>query len=762
MIADNPELAQTLFEEAGDALFLFDPDDGRLVEVNPMAQRLSRMSRPALLKESVETLFRSDAQGGIGKLQRAYRNTGVFHSQDGYYLQQRDTGRWLPVNLTVSRLHVRPKTLGLITARDVSDRKRSESLLRLVWDTAADGMRMTDAEGTVVLANPAYCRLVGRSAADVTGKPMAEVYAPLCRAEATRLYREAFNAQAARQQEEVHVELWDGRRRWLEVVEAFIAQPGEKPLLLSMFRDTTERHQAEERVRQSEARFRALIEKSFDGLFLLDRGAVITYASPSAKRILGYPREELIGHRFFEFAAPEDLAEHTERYQRVTGDPGASVPACNRFRHKGGNWRWLEVRSTNLLTEPGVRATVVNFRDVTEQRELEERYRQSHKMEAVGQLAGGVAHDFNNLLTIINGYSELLLQRLPDDDPSREPLEEIHQAGERSAELTRRLLAFSRKQIMAPRLIDLNTVVAHTEKMLRRVIGEDVSLVTALDPALGTVRADPGQVEQILLNLAVNARDAMPTGGRLTIETRNIDLDEGYAGTHPDARPGQHVLMAVSDTGCGMSPEVKARLFEPFFTTKGPGKGTGLGLATVYGIARQSGGHVGVYSEPGLGTTVKVYLPQETAPSRVVKPRSALLQPPRGTETVLVVEDEDGVRTLARNVLTGCGYKVLEAATGDEAVRVATEHAGPIDLLLTDVVMPGQGGRVVADRVTALYPGVRVLFISGYTDDAVVRHGVLQAGMNFLQKPFSPLTLARKIREILDTATKPNVLPILS
>jgi nitrogen-specific signal transduction histidine kinase/CheY-like chemotaxis protein len=401
---------------------------------------------------------------------------------------------------------------------------------------------------------------------------------------------------------------------------------------------------------------------------------------------------------------------------------------------------------------------VGSWSDVTERRQLEEQLRQAQKMEAVGQLAGGVAHDFNNQLTIISGYSDLLLEGLAPGDPHWEPLCEIKSAGERSAGLTRQLLAFSRRQLLAPRILDLNAVAADAEKMLRRLIGEDVALVTALDPALGTVRADPGQVEQILLNLAVNARDAMPTGGQLTIKTCNVELDDGYVQSHPDARPGPHVLMAVTDTGCGMPPEVKARIFEPFFTTKGQGKGTGLGLATVYGIVRQSGGHIGVYSEVGVGTTFKVYLPREGLPAGAAKSRSGQLAPPQGTETVLLVEDESGVRALTRQVLSKCGYRVLEAAGAGEAVKAAAGASGPIHLLVSDVVMPGPSGRVVANRVAELHPGVRVLFMSGYTDDEVVRHGVLQEGVNFLQKPFSPIALARKVREVLD-ARPPASLP---
>ncbi|HEX4608985.1 MAG TPA: ATP-binding protein, partial [Urbifossiella sp.] len=388
--------------------------------------------------------------------------------------------------------------------------------------------------------------------------------------------------------------------------------------------------------------------------------------------------------------------------------------------------------------------------DVTGRRQLEEKLRQSQKMDAIGRLAGGVAHDFNNLLTIINGYSDLLLERLPPEDPDHELIAEIRLAGERSAGLTRQLLTFSRQQILAPRVMNLNDVLADTEKLLRRLLGEDVRLATAPDPGLWTVRADPGQMEQVLMNLAVNARDAMPTGGRLTVETRNVDLDETYAEAHAEARPGPHVLLAVSDTGCGMPPDLIARIFDPFFTTKDPGTGTGLGLATVHGIVKQSGGHIEVYSEVGIGSTFKVYLPRGEGVNPEAGPRSTLHSSPAGTGTILLVEDEDALRVFSQRILAGCGYTVLDAADGAEAIRLAAEHAGPLDLLVTDVVMPGANGRAVAEAVVARHPEARVLFVSGYTDDAVVRHGILQAGVNFLQKPFSPAALARKVGEILD------------
>jgi two-component system, cell cycle sensor histidine kinase and response regulator CckA len=373
-------------------------------------------------------------------------------------------------------------------------------------------------------------------------------------------------------------------------------------------------------------------------------------------------------------------------------------------------------------------------------------------MEAVGQLAGGVAHDFNNLLTVIIGRSELLQARLAGDEVLRRHVDLLRQTAHRAAGLTRQLLAFSRKQILQPRPLNLNTLVAGIEKMLRRLIGEPIGLQTVLAPDLGAVRADPGQIEQVLMNLVVNARDAMPQGGRVTIQTANIDLDDGFARRHPGARPGPAVMLAVADTGVGIDAATMKRLFEPFFTTKGPGKGTGLGLATVYGIVKQSDGYIGVDSAPGQGARFSIYLPRissavseaEVAPDRV--------ETPRGVETILLVEDEAGLRDLAREVLQQHGYRVLEARHGPDAFGAAEEHAGPIHLLLTDVVMPHMSGRELADRLRSMHPEMAILYMSGHTDDAIVQHGVLEAGTHFLQKPFSPETLVRAVRQVLDVA----------
>jgi len=391
-------------------------------------------------------------------------------------------------------------------------------------------------------------------------------------------------------------------------------------------------------------------------------------------------------------------------------------------------------------------------RDVTEQRRLQQQLVQSQKMEAVGRLAGGIAHDFNNLLTVITTYCDLLLEDLGREDPKREDVEQVRKAAEGATALTRQLLAFSRQQVLEPKVVSMSAVVSGVEKMLRRVIGEDVDLATRLDPDVGSVKADVGQLEQVLMNLAVNARDAMPTGGKLTIETGNAEHDPDYAREHEATAVRRFVMLAVSDNGIGMDDATKARIFEPFFTTKEPGKGTGLGLATVYGIVKQSGGFIWVYSEPGRGTTFKIYLPRVDAPAEA----GAAATPgdlPRGTETVLIVEDAAPVRAVMRHVLERQGYAVLEASNGAAALELVAGHPGPIHLLLTDVIMPGLSGRQLADRLTALRSDTRVLYASGYTDDAVVRHGVLESGIAYLQKPFTTESLARKVREVLD---RPN------
>ena len=509
------------------------------------------------------------------------------------------------------------------------------------------------------------------------------------------------------------------------------------------------RKRQEEALRVSEARHRSLVESAVYGMYRSTLDGRFLDVNPALVQMLGYSSaEELLAVDMARavYADPDQRAAVIQAYNE-----SGRLGTCElRWKRKDGHQIIVRLSGTPFKNERG---ETLGFdmiaEDISERRTLEEQLRQSQKMEAVGRLAGGIAHDFNNLLTVIKGYSELVLDDLDNADPLRHEVDEIKKAADRAASLTRQLLAFSRQQVLAPKVLDLNLVVHNMDKLLHRLLGEDVDLFTVLEPGLGRVKADPGQVEQVIMNLAVNARDAMPQGGKLTIETANADLDEGYVREHAAVKPGRYVMIAVSDNGTGMPEKVKSRIFEPFFTTKEVGKGTGLGLSTVYGIIKQSGGYIWVYSEVGRGSTFKVYLPRVDSPADI--PLSRSLQPARhGSETVLLVEDEEGVRSLMRQVLHKHGYNVLEARHGGEALLMCERHQGKIDMLLTDVVLQQMSGRELAQRLLKLRPEMKVLYVSGYADDAIVHHGVLTAGMAFLQKPFTTEAFARKIRYVLD------------
>ncbi|MEW5957487.1 MAG: PAS domain S-box protein [Chloroflexota bacterium] len=509
---------------------------------------------------------------------------------------------------------------------------------------------------------------------------------------------------------------------------------------------------AHARLTQLHQRLSAAIEQAGESVIITDIEGAIIYVNPTFERVSGYSWAEAIGQNpQFLKSSQHDAAFYEELWSTISAGQVWHGRLINK--KKDGTLYTEEATITPVRDESGALINYVSVqRDVTRELQLEEQYRQAQKMEAIGRLSGGVAHDFNNLLVVINGYSELLLDHFLDAaSPVRKYIQEIKKAGERASGLTRQLLAFSRQQVLQLETLELNEVVTNTEQMLQRLIGEDIDLTTKLEPALGQVKADAGQIEQIILNLAVNARDAMPRGGKLTIETANVELDTGYAGQHAGAEPDPYVMLAVSDTGIGMDAATQARIFEPFFTTKERDQGTGLGLAMVYGIVKQSGGDIWVYSEPGLGTTFKIYLPRldETTPL-LETPLDLSADIPTGTETVLLVEDEESVRTLARRILEMSGYTVLEAEHGGEALLLDAHRQGPIHLLLTDVIMPHMGGQELAERLVALHPEMKVLYVSGYTDQAIAHHGVLDPGLFFLQKPFSPNALARKVREVLD------------
>jgi two-component system cell cycle sensor histidine kinase/response regulator CckA len=508
-------------------------------------------------------------------------------------------------------------------------------------------------------------------------------------------------------------------------------------LLVRSMRYATERARALEALERREEHYRSLIENSLDLISILNLDGTIRYASPSHERILGYGLEELVGQNALSFTHADDLENVKAAFARADG----SASVQSRFRHKDGSWRVLESFGRNLSHLAGVNGLVVNSRDVTDRMRLEEQLHHSQRLEAVGRLAGGVAHDFNNLLMIITGYSQILLDTMHAGDPARGDLEQVVKAAERATDLTRQLLAFSRRQMVKPAMLNLNALVQDMDRMLRRVMGEDVELVTILAPGLKTIQADPGQLEQVILNVAVNARDAMPNGGRLTLETANVQVTEELEWTQMALPPGHYVTLSISDTGFGMDAQILSRVFEPFFTTKEDG--TGLGLSTSYGIIKQSGGEIRADSKLGDGTSFSIYLPTvEQPPDELeVALESPLL---RGTETILLVEDEEGVRRVLETMLKRHGYQVLSSSSSADALALGARHTGEIHLLITDVVMPGMSGRRMAEHMLTQRPEMRVLFVSGYGEPLEA-----QTNTAFLQKPFKTEDLALKIREVL-------------
>ena len=545
----------------------------------------------------------------------------------------------------------------------------------------------------------------------------------------------------------------DGRVVWVRDQAVVVCDEAGKPSFLQgvMF-DVSDLLRAVESLHRSEEKFRTLFERTAVGIALVDVEGRLTECNPELQEMLGYRKEELLGRFFSELIYMEDETVDLDFHKKLLSGEQDHYQVEKRYIRKEGGWVWGR-ENVSLVRDAGgnPQYTIHMVENINEWKQLEAQFLQSQKMETVGRLAGGIAHDFNNLLTVLKGYSQLSILGLKDDDPLKGNIREIQNATERAAQLTSQLLAFSRRQVLDMKVLDLNTVVRGLEKMLRRIIGEDIEFITHLGEDLGRVKTDPGQIEQVILNLVVNAKDAMPKGGKLILETNNVQLDENFASTHMNTKPGSYVLLSVSDTGCGMSPEIKERIFDPFFTTKEKHKGTGLGLSTVYGIVNQSGGNIWVYSEPGQGTTFKIYLPQVEEELDAFTPGDEIADLPRGTETILFVEDDPSVRSLGSRILRQQGYIILDAANGEEAMNVINDLViKNIHLLIADVVMPQMGGKELADKFKAVYPNAKVLFISGYTDEAILHQASLPRGEPFLLKPFSILTLAKKVREVLD------------
>jgi PAS domain S-box-containing protein len=750
---------RALLEAAPDAMVIVN-QAGEIVLLNLQAEKQFGYHRNELVGEKVTRIIpegfaeRLIADGLRSAAEALAQQIGTGIELTG----RRRNGSEFPIEIMLSPFENAEGILVTAAIRDISIRKNAEKHLaqmegryRGLLEAAPDAMVVVNQGGEIVLLNLQAEREFGYRRDELVGQKVKNIipkgFAERLIADGTRSA-----AEALAQQMGTGIELVGRRRDGSEFPIEIMLSPLDGVdgiLITAAIRDITERKKREYDL----SSLAAVVESSHDAIIGLTPDGIILTWNYGAGRIYGYSAAEAVG-RSIQFLSPADrtaespkLMEKVHRHETV--EPFETV----RVKKDGTHIQISLTLSPIENADGQVVGISTVARDVTESKNLEEMLRQAQKMEAVGQLAGGVAHDFNNLLGVILGYTGLMLDRLSPEDINRKGIEEIQKAGDRAALLTRQLLAFSRKQVLQPKVLDLNAVVAGTEELLKRLIGEHIELRVVLDPALGRVKADAGQLEQIIMNLAVNARDAMTPGGKLTIETMNAEPDEEESAVYQ----GPRVMLSVTDTGCGMDAKTRDRIFEPFFTTKEFGKGTGLGLSTVYGIVKQSGGSVWVYSEVGIGTTFKVYLPCVSP-----VPESALLgdkleKVEGGSQTILIVEDEAALLQVTRQSLEAVGYVILAAQSPAEAIRISENHLGPIHLMVTDVIMPGMNGAQLATHLSAPRPEMRVLYVSGYTDDTIVRHGVLDPGLAFLQKPFSPKALARKVGEVLANVLKADL-----
>jgi two-component system cell cycle sensor histidine kinase/response regulator CckA len=642
--------------------------------------------------------------------------------------------------------------LGMAT--DITERKKMEEALkkseekyRMLIEQSVQALAITQ-DSRFVFCNSRFAEISGYSVDELLSLSPNQMM-ELIHKEDQKLVEERQRDRMAGKTVPAHFECRatrkDGTEVWLDVYSSMIEYNG-KPALQLAFMDITERKKSAEELQRALLWQRALFEGSHEAILISDGDSKLVEANTAACKLTGYSRDELLNMYASDLSINSDASVRERIHNRILA--GEDVSGETKLLTKDGRQVDVEI-GHRLVMISGVPYVHAIARDITNRIRLEAQLLQAQKMEAIGVLAGGVAHDFNNLLSVINGYAELLLEGIAPDDPRSQDLEKINKAAQHAASLTSQLLAFSRKQILQPKILNLNETVMEMSAMLRRLIGEDIELITITPPDLDLINADPVQIQQIVMNLAINARDAMPFGGKLTIETKNSDLDENYARGHPVVKPGPYVMMAISDNGSGMDAETQACIFEPFFTTKVQGKGTGLGLSTVYGIVKQSNGFIWVYSELGKGTTFKIYFPRASGAAAGSSDTTRTDLEMRRPETILVVEDETSVRTLASRILRDRRYTVLEASNGKEALEIAQNYQGEIDLVLTDVIMPGMSGTELASRLKSVRPGSRVLYISGYTNDTVVHHGVLDSGVAFLQKPFSVNGLVSKVQEVI-------------
>jgi two-component system, cell cycle sensor histidine kinase and response regulator CckA len=748
------EFRDKVMQNATNSIFAVDLE-GRFTLANEQASRITGYSLGELIGMAFHGLFSPSVLPRVLEQFKQLVTEGITISQYETYLIRKD-GTTITINISTAPLLENGIIVGVVgTAEDITERKRGEEALRSaenkyrsIFENAIEGIFQSTPEGRYLSVNPALARMHGYESPEEMMSSITDMAQQLCvdpnqHAQLKRLLEE----QAYVKNMEIQTRRKDGTRI-MTSINARIVRDASGAVFCyeGSIEDITERKRTEEELQKL---YRA-VEQSPNSIVITDNQGNIEYVNPKFTELTGYSSAEVLGRNPRILKSGElPMEKYKELWKTITS--GHDWRGEFHNRKKNGELYWEYATISPIKNAQGV---ITHFLAIKEDRSvrksLEEQLRQAQKMEAIGRLAGGVAHDFNNLLTAILGYSEMMEAKLKPDDPLRSHVREIFHAGERAATLVRQLLAFSRKQVIQPKVLNLNQVIGELDKMLRRLIGEDIDLVTRLDPRVGHIKADVGQIEQVVVNLAVNSRDAMPQGGKLTIETINARLGENHTGDPEDVQSSPYVMLSVSDNGCGMDSEVCSRIFEPFFTTKEAGKGTGLGLSTVYGIVNQNGGSISVYSKPGKGTTFRIYFPHVNEPVEPAIPYPKGEEASRGIETILIVEDDVLVRKLAVETLSKCGYHVLEATHGEEALRICRTHEGTIHLLLTDAIMPGMTGSELVSRIEPLIKRIKVLYMSGYTDDVILRQGRLDPEMKFLQKPFTPSILLQKVREVLN------------
>ncbi|MBN1570573.1 MAG: PAS domain S-box protein [Acidobacteria bacterium] len=747
MLVENSLLGVTISQE------------DRFIFCNSAFALISGYSIEELLSlRDVNMLCHPDDREFIYKLRRAgMSGKPTLRGVECRLIRKDGEERW--IETYASPIEYNGKPAAQCTHRDITERKQTENALRdseerfrLIAESIDEVFWIFDpGKQAITYVSPIYERIWGSSRDNFFDlqNPLLD---PIHPEDRERVLASISMAKAGQLLHYEHrIVRPDGEIRHMRIKGFPVYDKGGKiRLYIGVGEDVTESKRAQAALNESREYLNQIINHIGDSVFVKDRRHRFVLVNEAFRRFFASPTENYDGQLNLDRLPKELAASILEDEEKVFLTGKESITE-DILKDSKGNVHVLMTRKSLLTDKSGNQQIIGVQRDITEYKQLEAQLMQAQKMEAIGVLAGGVAHDFNNLLNVINGYSELILGELPPDDPVRKDIEQIKNAGKRAAELTSQLLAFGRKQILKPELLDLNDVIARMSSMLRRLIAEDIEFVVSTKSDLGLIHADPGQMQQIVMNLAINARDAMPLGGKLVIETANVDLAEPYAQRRQMVPEGPYVMLAISDNGIGMDEATRERVFEPFFSTKQKGKGTGLGLSTVYGIVKQSGGFIWVYSEPGRGTTFKIYFPKAEG-ALVGRKEEELLKPDlRGSETVLLVEDEMAVKELAARILREQGYNVLEASNGTEALRIAQEYAGEIHLIVTDVVMPGFSGKALVSRLESARPDIKALYISGYTDDAIVHHGILDSHVEFLQKPFTGGRLVRKVREVLNS-----------